>query len=141
MIFLGPKIFSDQIFPVPKFFRTQYFFGPKIFLDPKIFSDPNFFDQIFFGPKTFLEPQNIFQTRNFFLDPKLFCTLNYFGPKIILDPNYFCTQNFKLVLKVDINQAWIRLSLQSNCLGLDWAPAQPSLFQVVETDADLEWRI
>ena len=25
-------------------------------------------------------------------------------------------------------QAWLNSTLQSNCLGLDWAPAQPSLF-------------
>ena len=50
--------------------------------------DPKIFQtQIFFGPKIFLDPK-IFWTHNFF-GPKFF-----FGPKIFLDPKLFQAQIF-----------------------------------------------
>ena len=115
----GPKIFG------PNFFWIQNFFGSKIQLDQK-----HFWSKIFKFPNIL----RYIWTQIFFFYSRSFWT------KIFLDETFFWqiffihkwTQHF---LHPDIlfklMSIWLNLNLQSNCLSLDWAPAQLQLVVVV----------
>ena len=105
----------------PKFFKRNFLLANILWTN--IFIDQNFFQRRIFY-------QNLSYNLTIF-GPKYsiqhFLTLNLFDPRIILEPKFleFCfmlswikkllfyswLKNFKSILRIDINQAWIRLSL------------------------------
>ena len=124
----GPKSFWTLNFWT-EFFWIQNFFGSKIQFDQKkfwskIFKFPNIlkyiWTQIFLDPNFFYSRS--FWTKNFlilFLDETFFWQIFFIHKwtQHFLHPNIL----FKLMT------IWLNLNLQSNCLSLDWAPAQLQL--------------
>ena len=104
------KLFFNPNFPLLKICFYFNFFM-KNFLDPN-HSGPKFLDQIF-------------------LDSNFFWIKNSIGPKKIFIHKW--TQHFlhpNILFK--LMTIWLNLNLQSNCLSLDWAPAQLQLVHFVD---------
>ena len=107
----------------------------EVILDPK-FIGPNIF-----GHKILFW---LLWTK-YFLDHKYFGPFIWGGTKLCLNMKYFGTRRSQISgypgsklcylflttkfskFQMNIHQTWLNLALQSNCLSLDWTPAQPSL--------------
>ena len=127
--------FSAQNSLNSKFLWNQNIFGAESF------STKKFFNQTFLGPKKFLICHYFTQI---FLNPILLAknlirsnVLIFFSQKIFLvshffDPKFLWTQIFraKHFLYQKLMSIWLNLGLQSNCLSLDWAPAQLQLVAI-----------
>ena len=112
--FFGPHFLGSKIFCYPKFSSFQKIFGPRKFLDPTTFGPTFFSTQDLFGPKK-LNPYFGWNIKKKFL-------IYNFVDTTFFKPGYF----FKLM------SIWPNLYLQSNCLSLDWAPAQLQLVCILD---------
>ena len=118
----GPK-FLDQIFLDSKFFWIKNSIGPKKILT-QIFKFPNILKYIW--TQIFLDP-NFFYFRSFWtIFFKSYFWMKHFFWQIFFIHKW--TQHFlhpNILFK--LMTIWLNLNLQSNCLSLDWAPAQLQL--------------
>ena len=133
-------MFLDKYFFWQNFLLSQQYFGPNNFgrnqtlFEPQIFGT-YIFDADIFQPRYILKPEEVrILMFKFFL---LRNTLGLNFTRIWICFLFLTTKLSKS--QMNIHQSWLNLSWQSNCLGLDWAQAQPTLFCFREPSGGKSW--